>query len=102
MFNTESKTLPVNIFLFLFLLILSAVQVAMLNKFSIIGAKLNSADQQIEKVEGENGLYSEKIASASSIASISQKAQNIGLSQTPALLSLDTPLPVAYDLRLNP
>lgn len=97
----ERKFLPFNIFLFFGLLILSIVQVGMLNKFSTIGEELNVIKQQIEKQERENNLYSEKIASASSIASISQKAGSLGLLQTPILLSLDQALPVAYSLQLN-
>lgn len=97
----ERKIISVNIFFFLILLALSLIQVVMLNKFSTIGEQLNVVNEQIEKQEAQNSLYSEKIASASSIATISQKSENLGLVQTPNLLSLEQAPPVAYGLQLN-
>lgn len=79
----------------------SIIQVYMLNKYSTIGTKLNQFETEIKKLEGLNINLSEKIASSSSIASISQKASNIGLSRTLEITSLDTPLPVAYHLKLS-
>ncbi len=97
----ERKTISVNIFFFLILLLLSVVQVVMLNKFSTFGGQLSVINEQIGEQEGENSLYSEKIASASSIASISQKSEKLGLDITPTLLSLEQAPPVAFSLQLN-
>ncbi len=88
-------------FLFLLAILFSVIQVIMLNRYSTIGDKLNKFDIEIRQIEGENITLAEKVASSSSIASISQNAARIGLVKTLDVASLSTPLPVAYNLHLQ-
>lgn len=97
----ERKTISINIIFFFLLLVLSIFQVVMLNQFSTIGEELNKISQKIERQEAENSLYSEKIASASSIAIISERSENLGLVKTSDLLSLEQAPPVAFGPDLN-
>lgn len=84
------------------LLVLSAVtQVLILNKYSTIGDKLSVLSETIEEIENENSRLDQKIASASSMTTISTKAKEIGLVQTGKSISLNSPARIAQKLELS-
>ncbi len=87
--------------LLVILLIFALVQVLMLNRYSTVGQKLNKFDSEIRHIEGENSKMVEKIASSSSIATIFRKASSAGLVNTTQTVSLESPLPVAYNIRFS-
>ena len=95
----EPKKYRVNIVLLILLSILSVIQVALLNRFSTVGDKLTVLNRQIQNFNDQNSLLTEQIASASSMTTLSQEAQRLGLVKQSTLVSLDTPLPVAYSLQ---
>lgn len=94
--NHQSK---INILLLAAVSLFAVIQVVLLNKFSTVGIKLTSLNGQIQSLQDDNSLLTEKIASASAIATISQEAGQFGLVKTSVLISLNTPLPVAYSLQ---
>ncbi len=93
-----NNKLSINIILFLLLFLLAVSQVVILNKYSTTGDIQVTLTQEIKKTIDENDLYSQKIASYSAVATISQKALSIGLSKQINSLSLSSPVPVAYNI----
>ncbi len=92
--NNRSK-FRINILLFSLLIILAVVQVLLLNRYSTVGDKLASLSASIEEVEKDNNRLSQKIASASSMKTISLKAKEIGLSSISNSISLSSPSKIA-------
>lgn len=86
-------------FLLIILGLLAVMQVFILNKYSTTGEKITFLLSEVKKIEKENSKLGQKIASAAAIVAISNKAEKLGLSKSVTLLSLTSPLPVAYDLR---
>jgi cell division protein FtsL len=97
----EIKKVKINIYLLSIAAILVVIQVILLNRFSTIGDKLSNMDITIHKIGEQNSQLSEKIASASSMVAISDKAKKIGFAPSANIISLSSPLPVAYDSRFT-
>lgn len=97
----EVRRVNINIYFLSISVILAVIQVILLNRFSTIGDKLSNMDITIHKIEEQNSQLSEKIASASSMVAISDRAKKIGFTPTANIISLSSPLPVAYDSRLT-
>lgn len=93
-----NNKLSINIILFIMLSLLAVTQVVILNKYSTTGDVQVSLTQEIKKTVEENDLYSQRIASYSAVATISQKALSIGLNKQINSLSLTVPVPVAYNI----
>ena len=80
---------------------MASVQIFVLNIESTSGQELNDLYQKIDKYEAENSQLRQKIASASSIATISQKAQNYGLNDPQQVFSLSSRIPIALSDNLS-
>lgn len=89
------KKIAIRILLVFSLIFFAGVQVAILNKFSTTGEKLTFFISQIDEIQAENSRLTQKIASSSAIAVISEKAQSLGFDSNLQTLSLSTPLKVA-------
>ncbi|KKS98578.1 MAG: hypothetical protein UV73_C0001G0099 [Candidatus Gottesmanbacteria bacterium GW2011_GWA2_43_14] len=72
-----------------------AVHVVLFNYDSTYGRKYREINSEIERMETENLILSQKIASSSSIASIAQKAETLGFNSSPQVVSLAKPQPIA-------
>ena len=92
----EKKIVFINIFLLIVIAILAIFQVVILNLHSTMGGKLVSFGQEIANTEKENGRLSQKIASASALATIANKAKQSGFANNQTVISLYTQLPLAF------
>lgn len=77
------------------IVILAIFQVLILNKESTVGEKLTIVMEEIKETELENSRLMQKIASSSSMVTISTKAKGYGLTNNQITLSLSSPLPIA-------
>lgn len=93
--KTEVKT-TISLSLITILTILSILQVYLLNRYSTSGDQQTSLLTNIKQIGDENNELTQKIASASSIVSISNKAAQAGFSTNNKTFALTKPLPVAY------
>ena len=93
-----NSKLSINIIFFILLSLLAATQLVILNKYSTTGDIQVYLTKEIKKTIDENDLYSQKIASYSAVATLSQKALSIGLNMQINSLSLTSPVPVAYNM----
>lgn len=75
--------------------VLAIFQVVTLNRDSTTGEKLRNILVEIEEVKKENNRLSQKIASASSLATIAVKAQHSGLTPIKETIAISTSLPLA-------
>lgn len=91
----KGKKLIVQLFLATVIIITAIFQVLILNKESTEGEKLTVMIKEIEEIKLDNSRLMQKIASASSIATISSKAKDYGLINNQISVSLNTPLPIA-------
>jgi cell division protein FtsL len=98
--NIKSK-IRINILLVILVGLFAVFQVILLNKYSTSGEKISSLLIDIKNTQTENSRLSHKIASSSSIAAISVKAERLGLTKNNSLFSLSSPIPVAYNLELS-
>lgn len=87
--------------LIMLLVFLAVIQVLILNKYSTIGDKLSILSETIEEIGNENSRLGQKIASASSMTTISAKAKEIGLKETGTPISLNSPAKIAQKLDLS-
>ena len=71
------------------------MQLFLLNSLATAGSHLTDTEAKIDQIAKENDILESQITSASSMTTIFNKAQEIGLSQNPTTLSLVAPLPVA-------
>lgn len=93
---TEKKKNVVTIFLVIPLVVLATVQVIFLNTNSTNGEKLARILEQTSENEKENAQLSQKIASASGLATIAVIAKESGFISNTITLSLSAPLPIAF------
>lgn len=97
----EKKKVGIKFWLIFFVMILMTGEVFILNRHSTIGDELTHINKKISEIEKENDIISQKVASASSIAYISQQAKQYGLASSSKILSLGTPLPLAASIALS-
>lgn len=88
--------------LFTATVIFAAIQVIILNTYSTSGERLTTLQTEINTIEAENIGLSQKIASVSAIAQVSQKVHSYGFiySATPVSLGSAVPVALRQDLRL--
>lgn len=79
--------------------ILLLLQVIVSNTLATAGMEMSEIEKDISKFSYENGLLEEKIASASSLMTLSTKAKEIGFTKTASPIFLARDLPVALDSR---
>lgn len=91
----------ISMILIVLLVFFATVQVLILNRYSTIGDRLSTLSETIDKIEEENNRLGQKIASASSMTTISAKAKEIGLSETSVPISLNSPMRIAQKLELS-
>lgn len=89
------------IFLSILVCTLVVVQVWLLNRNSTSGEYLTDLNLKIQQVEEENDKFREQIASASALATIAKRAQDIGLTPATTQLSLTSPAVIAYSSHLT-
>jgi hypothetical protein len=92
--NTH-KSRRINIVVIVATIVLSIAQVFILNYNSTSGEKLRSVNIKIAEINDDNNRLVQEIASASAIATIAIKAQEIGFAPNISVLSLNSPLPIA-------
>ncbi|MBM3283322.1 hypothetical protein FJY90_03640 [Candidatus Gottesmanbacteria bacterium] len=92
----KSNKYPFNIVLIIIAIFLAAIQVFLLNTYSTTGKDLTRMSEEIQDTERENSRLSQKIASASSLMTISKKAQQLGFVYSSSVISLTSPQPLAY------
>lgn len=92
----EKKKSFITIFLVVFLIVLATIQVIFLNMSSTNGERLARILEQTSENEKENAQLSQKIASASAIATIAVIAKENGFISSTTTLSLSTSLPIAF------
>lgn len=90
------KKIFVTIVLLVLLFFLGVIQVLILNIYSTAGRQLTKITKEIEDVEKENSRLSPKIASASSLVTISTKAQMLGFNKSTSFISITLLPPLAY------
>ena len=71
------------------------LQVIILNFDSTSGREFDKITQNLKKLEFTNSLLSQKVASASSLVSISDKAKLMGFNSANSTISLYSPQPLA-------
>ena len=71
-------------------ILLVIVELLVTNELAGFGKRLAETDRAIEVVKEENQLMNEKIASLSSLFTISEKARNFGFTTTPVVVSMGT------------
>jgi hypothetical protein len=77
-------------------LFLASCQIILINFYSTFGEKLSELKIQTEKIEDDNTLISQKIASSSSLLAISIKAKESGLIDNTSIIHLSEPQPIAF------
>ncbi|RJR15544.1 hypothetical protein C4579_01875 [Candidatus Microgenomates bacterium] len=79
--------------------VLMVLQVIVSNRLANMGLQISQTDTEIQSITQENTDLRQKIASASSLLTLEEKAQELGfvIPSQPVYLSKD--LPVALDLR---
>ena len=70
--------------------VLVVVELLVTNELAGFGKRLAETDRTIEVVKEDNQLMNEKIASLSSLLTISEKAREFGFSSTPVVVSMGT------------
>ncbi len=87
--------------LFILIFFCAIAQVIILNHDSTSGEKISAILVQIEQTEEENNKLTQKIASASAIAAISDKVKKMGFVQNTTTVSLVSPLPIAFSAKTS-
>ena len=90
-----------NFILGTFVAIIALIQVIILNQYSTFGEKLTEINTKIEYVEKENNRLAQDIASASSMITVSKKAETLGFLGTSGIVSFAAPPPIAHSLDLS-
>ena len=93
MISKFRSKLPITSFVICVLLVISLVIIR--NFDSTQGREFDKLKTRLEGVEVENSILQQKVASASSILTISQKAEGIGFTSTKSVVSLYVPQPIA-------
>jgi cell division protein FtsL len=78
------------------ILVLAIAQVVILNKDSTTGEQLTKIYQNLDSVDEDITSLNQKIASESAYARITEKATWIGLTDSQKMISLTSPLPLAF------
>lgn len=86
----------ITIFLIIIIAICAVFQVIILNRYSTSGEELVIYLEKIKEVEKENNRLTQRIASASAIATIYAKAKEFGLTNNQQVVFLSAPLPLAF------
>lgn len=81
-----------------FALMLLVGQILVSNRIANSGSHLSEIESEISQLSHATTLLEEKIASASSLTTISQKAHVLGLTKTSQPLYLSNEIPVAQKL----
>ncbi len=68
--------------------LLVVVELLVTNELAGFGKRLAETDRAIDIVKEKNQLMNEKIASLSSLLTISEKARNLGFTTTPLVITL--------------
>ena len=97
----ENYRFRINIILIVLLILFAAFQVLLLNKYSTIGDRFSSLSVSMEEVDKDNSRLSQKIASASSMNTISIKAKDFGLVSIKDSISLNSPSKIAQQSDLS-
>lgn len=95
----EKNRIAINYSLVLVIIFLILWEVIILNKHSTMGDMLTSFNLKLESYENENNLLSQEIASASSMISVTQKAQEYELVSSTKIFSLTSSVPLASDFK---
>ena len=77
------------------ILVLSVVQVTLVNGMSTGGVKLASIQDKIKEYKLQNQLLKEEYLQLSSLTNIDQKAKSIGFVEAKTQINLSTPMPIA-------
>lgn len=77
------------------IIILSVIQMFVLNSLSTAGSQLTETEVKIDKMANKNEILEAKVASSSSMTMVFVRAKKIGLEKSPETVSLQAPLPVA-------
>lgn len=77
--------------------ILTLVEVIVINQLAGSGHSVSAIDTQIEKLQEENAIIEQQVASASSLLLIEQKAKEYGFTEAKpsSFIHLDSDLPIA-------
>ena len=68
--------------------VLVVVELLVTNELAGFGKRLAETDRTIEVVKEDNQLMNEKIASLSSLLTISEKARELGMTTTPGVITI--------------
>ncbi|HCM37686.1 MAG: hypothetical protein UV61_C0002G0239 [Candidatus Gottesmanbacteria bacterium GW2011_GWB1_43_11] len=79
--------------------VLLLIQVIVSNRLATSGHDITRIEQEIQTVNEENQLYAEKIASASALMAIADKAKQLGFVTPVNPIFLTRDLPVALNLQ---
>lgn len=72
----------------IFVVLLVVVELLVTNELAGFGKRLAETDRAIEVVKEENQLIAEKIASRSSLLTISEKARDLGMTTSPVIITM--------------
>lgn len=75
--------------------VLLLIQVVVSNRFATIGVKVNNVEEEIQNLSQDNTILTERIASASSLLTLREKATKLGYTRTIKPVYLAQDLPVA-------
>lgn len=97
----KNEYLRSNIILCIIATMLAIFQVMILNQYSTRGQELTTLNKNIQELVKENTKLSQAIASASSLTTISTKALTFGFTKNTSLISISTPMSIAYTKDLS-
>ncbi len=95
----QKRHFPIQKYLLGLILILLFIQVLVSNRLATTGTVIIDTESKIADLTQQNSNLREKIASASALVTIKQKAVALGLDQQIKPIYLSEKLPVALDLR---
>ena len=90
---------PILVILFIFSVIigLSLVQISLSNQISTAGAELAHLEKEVAEYKRKNIILKEQVLEASSLLTLSKKAEKQGFVQSKSQVYLNTPLPLAFN-----
>lgn len=97
----EKKKLTIQIRYIFIAILLAVLQVILLNNDSTSGEQLTSFTREVDRLANENSRLRQEIASASALIAVSAQAQLYGYTEQKEIVSLTSPLPVAFTIRNN-
>lgn len=95
----NNKIIATNLVIIFITLLIAFFHLFVLNRYSTSGEKLVSLSSETEELEKENARLTQKIASVSALSAISVRAKEIGLTSSSQIVSLQSPLPIAFSSR---